>query len=316
MKIDQFMAYIEARTQSRNTLRAYRSSLERFAAYLDQEKLSADQVRRQTISGYINVMQRNRGRTREGQLSAATINRHLSVISQYYRWLQGEEEGRISNPVSLIHRPKVRNKKPRAVEEPILQALNKGIGSYRDKALILVLLYSGLRIDELRRLNRDSISAIRHVRRNGMIEFFGIGEVLGKGNKKRGFIVGPAGMKALKEYLINSRSADSLKPLFISSRKSRLSCRSMQHILGKWCQRLGLPHSHPHQLRHSFATRNVNAGMSLVVLQELLGHESLETLQRYYKIHGTRIKQEFFAAMEYVPRFSPGRSIPTRRKRA
>jgi site-specific recombinase XerD len=220
-------------------------------------------------------------------LSAATINRHLSVISQYYRWLQGEEEGRISNPVSLIDRPKIRNKKPRAVEDPILLALDRGIRSRRDKALILVLLYLGLRIGELRRLNSDSISAIRHVRQNGTTEFFGIGEVLGNDSKKRDFIIGPAGMEALKEYLISSRSGDSLKPLFRSSRKSRLSCRSMQHILSKWCRRLGLAHSHPHQLRHAFATRNVNAGMSLPVLQELLGHESLETVQRYYKIDGT-----------------------------
>jgi site-specific recombinase XerD len=125
MKISQFMTYMEARTQSLETLRAYRSSLVRFAAYLDKETLSADQIRRQTISEYINFLQRNRGRTIREQLSAATINGHLSVISQYYRWLQGEEEGRISNPVSLIDRPKIRNKKPRAVEDRILLALDR-----------------------------------------------------------------------------------------------------------------------------------------------------------------------------------------------
>jgi site-specific recombinase XerD len=312
MKIDDFLAALSVATPSRETHRAYKSVMLRFESFLNSQGIPEIKAKRTTILDFIAHRQSNRGRTVREELAPATINRELSVISQYYRWLQCEQGDNICNPVALVARPKVRNVKVRAIDESILRRLDRGVNSVRDRAMILVLLYSGLRISELHVLNRNSISAIRHVRRDGTIDFFGVGEVIGKGGKGRQFIVGPVGMNALKKYLISSKSSNPSEPLFLSSRRTRLSCRSMEHILGKWCKRLGVPHLNPHRLRHSFATRNVNVGMSLTVLQELLGHGSLQATQRYFKVNSERILREFFAAMEYVPRLETASAIRTR----
>jgi integrase/recombinase XerC len=135
---------------------------------------------------------------------------------------------------------------------------------------------------------------------DGSYMFTGMGEVTGKGGKRRTFLVGMNAVQAVAAYLTEQRTADQNPALFLSSRKQRLSDRAIQEILGKWCKRLHVPHVHIHQLRHSYATRNVNAGMSAAVLQTLLGHASLMTTQRYFHIQSERVAREYFSVMEFV----------------
>ncbi|MHB1745326.1 MAG: tyrosine-type recombinase/integrase [Acidobacteriaceae bacterium] len=106
-------------------------------------------------------------------------------------------------------------------------------------------------------------------------------------------------------YIAAKRMEDDLPSLFLSSRKTRLSSRAIQQIVDKWCDRLGVSHLHVHQFRHSYATRNVNAGMSAAVLQQLMGHASLTTTQRYFTIKPERLSREYFSVMEFVREFSP-----------
>jgi site-specific recombinase XerD len=83
-----------------------------------------------------------------------------------------------------------------------------------------------------------------------------------------------------------------------------ISTRAIQQVVDKWCRRLAIHHIHPHQLRHSFATHNVNAGMSAAVLQELMGHASLMT-QRYFRVRPDRLAREYNSVMEFVSQGSP-----------
>lgn len=98
---------------------------------------------------------------------------------------------------------------------------------------------------------------------------------------------------------------DNISALFLSQRRQRISGRAIQETVDKWCTKLGLEHIHVHQLRHSFATRNVNAGMSSTSLRELMGHANLNTTQRYFRVKPECLAREYFSAMEYLKDTSP-----------
>jgi site-specific recombinase XerC len=258
------------------------------------------QVKRSTIADFINYLSENKGRTQGDSLAPATIARQLAILSSYFEHLDDNSDGKIRNPVERVKRPKVANELPRAVDEQTLSRLIDGITDLRDKAIILTFIYSGLRLSELRQLNKDSIILRRRTAPDGDVQFYGYGEVVGKGNKRRDFRIGPKALQALGDYIKAGRLNDSNPALFISSRGKRISCRTVQQLIDKWCKRLNLIHIHIHQLRHSFATRNVNAGMSLPVLQALLGHANPHTTGRYFRVQSERKTREYFSVMEYL----------------
>lgn len=300
MLIDQYMQSLNTRTRSQETLRAYRQDLERFEAFLVVSQMGLTNIRLSTITAYIAYLNAKRIETSGSGLAPATVGRRLAVVSEYYEWLQADSDDPIPNPVKMVKRPRVRNVDIRSVEDDQLEVLVTGITSRRDKAIVLLFIYSGFRLSELRSLDKTSITARRVQLSEGNFEYFGEGQVVGKGGKQRPFRVGPKALSAVGSYIAVDRAADHNPALFLSSRKERLSCRAIQHIVNTWCKKLGLAHIHPHQLRHSFATRSINGGMSSSVLQELMGHASLSTTQRYFHMKGERISREYYSVMEYV----------------
>jgi site-specific recombinase XerD len=306
MKIQEFIDELSVRSKSAETLRAYRQDLERFDVFLKLQGLRINQVKRSTIVAYTKYLEEThkqfedaRDRIGAAPLSPATINRRLTVLSEYFIWAQGDSDKRVANPVALIKRPKVQNEDPSPVDEEDLQKLCDGITDPRDKAIFLVFVYSGLRLFELVKLNVGSIRPRRRKSSSGISEFYGFGTVIGKGGKKRNFIVGPVALKALQTYVASRKLSDLSCPLFASDRGQRLGCRAIQKILARWCCEVGINHVRVHQLRHTFATRNVNAGMSMEVLKELLGHSKLTATQRYFKVRPERIQREYYAATEF-----------------
>jgi site-specific recombinase XerD len=292
-------------TQSNETLRAYSQTLKRFEAFLRDRKLRVTQFKRQTVPDFINYLSENKGRTNGSALAPATIARQLAIVSSYFDYLDENTNGKIRNPIERVKRPKVSNQIPRAVDDLALSTLIDGITDLRDKAMILLFIYSGLRLSELRQLNKDSITSRKRTSPDGKVQYYGFGEVIGKGNKRREFRVGPRALIALGEYVKACRRDDDQPALFLSSRRKRIGARTIQQVLDKWCKQLNIKHAHIHQLRHAFATRNVNAGMSLPVLQSLLGHASPHTTGRYFTIQSERKTREYFSAMEYLGDTSP-----------
>ena len=301
MNIQGFLTNLATQTSSTETLRAYRQDLEKYEEFLRFKGLRVTQAKPSTISEFINHLNDKNG----GALAPASISRRLSVLSAFYEFLRGNSDGEIRNPVARMKRPKVNNELPRAVEDNTLATLVDGITDVRDKAIVLLFIYSGLRLAELVQLNKNTIVPRRSKAPDGTVQFYGQGEVIGKGRKRRQFIVGPAALQALGEYIKAHRVNDDNPALFLSERRQRISSRSVQDIVDRWCKRLDVPHIHVHQLRHSFATRNVNAGMSAAVLQELLGHSQLSTSQRYFRVKPDRLMREYFSVMEYVRQTSP-----------
>jgi site-specific recombinase XerD len=299
MKIDSFMKSLSTQTRSAETLRTYRQNLTRFEAFLNEIGLWVNRVKPSTITEFLNHLEENKGRTASGGLSSSTIGRRLSVVNAYYEWLRNESDTVVRNPVERVRRPKVRNEKPRDVDDSVLAKLVDGISNARDRAIVLLFVYNGLRLSELRQLDKTTITLRRRKEPDGTYQF-GSGEIVGKGGKRRSFLVGPKAMQAVATYIKQDRMSDAQTPLFLSSRKTRLSNRAIQQIVDKWCTRLGASHLHMHQFRHSFATRNVNAGMSAAVLQELMGHANLNTTQRYFHMKPERLQREYFSVMEFV----------------
>jgi site-specific recombinase XerC len=301
MRIEAYLKNLSTQTTSRETLRAYRQDLEKYEAFLRSKGLRVTQAKPSTITEFINHLTGTHG----GTLAPATISRRLSVLSAYYEFLRNNSDGNISNPVDRVKRPKVNNEAPRAVEDNVLATLVDGIADIRDKAIVLLFVYSGLRLAELCQLNMDTIVSRRRKTPDGQDQYFGTGEVLGKGRKRRKFIIGPTALQALGEYIKEYRTTDTNPALFLSSRRQRISCRNVQDIVSRWCKKLNVSHVHVHQLRHSYATRNVNAGMSAAVLQELMGHSNLSTTQRYFRVQPDRLSREYFAVMEFIRESSP-----------
>lgn len=301
MNIKGFLKNLATHTTSVETLRAYRQDLQKYEEFLRMKGLRVTQAKSTTISDFIAYLTANHG----SPLAPATIARRLAVVSEYYAFLGNDSNGKIKNPVQRVKRPTVNNDVPRAVDDQVLATLVGGITDTRDKAIVLLFLYSGLRLSELRQLDKTTIVTRKRISPDGTIQYFGIGEVQGKGRKRRQFIVGPTALEALREYIKQNRTADNNPALFLSQRRQRISSRAIQETVNQWCKKLNIPHIHVHRLRHSYATRNVNAGMSAAVLQQLMGHSNLATTQRYFRVQPDRLSREYFSVMEYVRQCSP-----------
>jgi len=143
MRIQDFIDELSIRSKSAETLRAYRQDLERFECFLKLMGLRINQVKRSTIVAYIKYLEETHGRTVSATLSPATINRRLTVLSEYFVWSQGDSDKPVRNPVALIKRPKVQNEDPSPVDEEDLQKLCDGITDPRDKAIVQLFVYSG-----------------------------------------------------------------------------------------------------------------------------------------------------------------------------
>ncbi len=224
-------------------------------------------------------------------LAASSRARALAALRNLYRWL--DRSGRMYNGmIGLVRSPRAQRPVPRPLPEPDAASLldeadcapeAAWIGR-RDRALFTLLYGCGLRIDEALSLNRgqaptqagDSIGSL---------------VVTGKGRKQRMVPVLPVVSTAIQNYLaLCPYQGDGGQPLFLGARGKRLNPGVAQRQMRTLRARLGLPDSTtPHALRHSFATHLLADGADLRTIQDLLGHASLSTTQRYTDVDATRI---------------------------
>ncbi|MBF0157647.1 MAG: tyrosine recombinase XerC [Magnetococcales bacterium] len=291
------------RRLSPHTVAAYLRDLREFAAFwlerhgrpLDRQglpRLAADDLR-----GFLGYGLR-------AGLSKATLQRRLASVRSWLNYL--EREGILDrNPGPLIGAPKQGLRLPRApsAEETqrLLESRLQRPGrpeplwvALRNVAALELLYTSGMRIGELCRLNRLDVD-ITH----------GDARVLGKGKKERIVPLGRLARAALTQYLLaRDRAVPPLgpnEPLFIGVNETpgdrRLNPRIVQRLLEGLRRQLGLPESlTPHALRHAFATHLLEAGADLRAIQELLGHASLSTTQRYTHLDHTALARAYDAA--------------------
>lgn len=301
MKIEPFLDYWRGHKDcTPATIRAYRSDLKMFQQFLEGSGIRRiTQVNHSIIGRYIEHMrQMKNGRVGKIGLADSTISRRLAAISSYFEFLQATSHPKLRNPLDgLVQRWK-NNKEPKPVDDETVDSLLGGITNQRDRVLIALFLATGLRVSEMHSLNRDSISFQVEIDAAGNEHFLGAGEVIGKGRKLRKFYVDELTLRIYAEYLRTRK--DDHPALFLSERRKRMSVGAIQYTLRSWCKKLGIPHINVHRLRHTFATNLANAHIDSLVLKDLLGHSSLATSQRYFKLHDTTLARGYFSAMEYL----------------
>lgn len=278
--IRRFAEHLAAeRRASEHTVAAYSRDLDGLAAF----------VREATgRPAEIGAIDRPLLRTWLGELartvSPVTIARKLSSLRAFFGYLEREGVVR-DNPARLLASPKLRRKLPTLlnasaaaeVMEAPLERSGPDVERYRDAAMLELLYGSGLRVSELAALDVNDVSLSA-----------GEVRVLGKGRKERVVPVGCKAIEALSRYLAHRgelvRAGDptSEKALFLGRRGTRLGVRRVQTLVQRYgALGAGRADLHPHALRHSCATHMLEGGADLRSIQEMLGHSSLSTTQRY-----------------------------------
>jgi len=279
---------------SENTCRAYAHDLEEFLCFIAEtrftgkkknvDKIVADEVDGMMIRGYLGFLhKRNR---------KVTIARKLSSLRSFFRYLV--KHGVIQdNPTDTILTPKQSKAIPAYLTVDDMFRLLDSIKAntlpgLRNRAIFEALYSSGLRVSELAGMDIFDVDFTNHVI-----------HVFGKGSKERIVPIGKKAIDAIKAYRERLQKEKSIKidkngPLFLNKNNGRLTTRSIARILNMIVKECGLlmPVS-PHALRHTFATHMLDAGADLRVVQELLGHKSLSTTQKYTHVTIDRLMETY-----------------------
>lgn len=281
-RLDAFLTALRTeRFCSPNTIAAYRRDI---AAFLGACESVPETVTRDTV-------RRHLGALRQQGLAPRTIQRKLSALRTWYRWLR--KLGHVEHdPTEGIRAPRGDRRLPDAPDPDrtgaMLDAQSTAAAplAARDRALLELMYSSGLRLSELTGLDcADLDHRGRRVR------------VLGKGRRTRIVPVGAKAIDAVKAWL---RHRPALGPrndaMFLNHRGERLSPRSVQNIVRRAGAMAGIEGLHPHQLRHAFATHLLESSGDLRAVQELLGHADLSTTQIYTHLDHQQLARVYDAA--------------------
>ena len=273
--VAKFIRALQERNASAHTIKAYRTDLEEFSAYVGPQGWG--EIDHVLIRGYLSSLY-------ERGLSKTSVARALAALRSLYRWLA--QEGVVDqNPAKLVATPKLPKKLPRV---PTIEEVNAVLDSQmpdssafaeRDRAILELLYGCGIRNSELVGINLDDIRWSNE-----------IVLVRGKGKKERYVPFGESAAEAVKTYLprrqqVLAENRSSERALLVNLRGSRLTTRSVGRIVKQVAVSKGLsPDVHPHTLRHAFGTHMLEEGADLRAIQEMLGHERLATTQRYTQL--------------------------------
>ncbi len=264
------------RNYSKHTLKAYLADIKEFGLVLKERNLISPE------NGDIDFLNMDETPVRVfisklyKKNKKVSISRKIASVRTFFEFLIRRGEMK-SNSAKLVPSPKGEKRLPTFLTVDEVVKLVEAPGSNnvyesRDKAILELLYSCGLRVSELVGINLNDLD----------LESMSV-KVLGKGNKERLVPLGSKASSAIKIYLIQRLD---LKPkedyLFVNSRGGRLTTRSIDRIIKKYAAISGIPKNiSPHVLRHTFATHLLGGGADLRAIQEMLGHKSLSTTQRY-----------------------------------
>lgn len=272
--LDFEATYVALRNFAEATRRGYASDLRHFLAYLSTTLgiESANEVRRSHLYHYLAELDK-RGR------AGATRARKIAAIKSFFGYL--EDIGAISvNPAQRIPRPKQELHEPRVLTEDKYRRLQQACRDHgRDRAIIELFLQTGLRLSEAAGLCLSDLQLPADASEKSV----GAVRVEGKGRKQRTVSLNWKAWQAIATYLAK-RPATDCPNLFLSKNSLALSGRAIQRIVKKYMAKAEIARASVHTLRHTFATHMVKKGTNLRVIQEALGHTSLQTTSRYVSL--------------------------------
>jgi site-specific recombinase XerD len=259
------------------------NKLKHFVLWLD---LSIEEVDKHKISAYIDYLLAKR-------LSPKTINCHLGVIRGFYRYLQKEEDREVINPVSKGRSLRLARPLPRHLRDEEVVLFFRSVKSRRDRAIFMLMLRCGLRVEEVANLSLDAID----YRQSRLFVYNG------KGGKDRVVYISSDASEALAEYLRIRRPTTRERKVFLVEkgrcRGKPISVRGIQKRIELYAKDSGIDVS-CHQLRHTMATQLLNADADLVTIQDLLGHTRIKTTQRYCRVSNLKVQRDYHRAMQEV----------------
>lgn len=270
--INAYLVFVsQVKNLSENTTKSYERDLKKLYLFLEKLNITNySDIKEEICSAWIGDLYSQNNKPK-------SIQRHLSSAKGFFRFLK-KNNLISSSPFELVTAPKSSNTLPDVLSpEDVEQLLNfkpSNTIEIRDMAIVELMYSSGLRVSETVNINisdfEENMSFLR---------------VIGKGSKTRLVPMGRFAINAINNWL-NEREkiSNNTDALFLNSKGSRLSVRSIQLRLKKMAIKQGLPPVHPHMLRHSFATHMLESSGDLRTIQELLGHSSLSTTQIYTKL--------------------------------
>jgi len=272
---------------SANTRAAYRRDVELFIEWcLDADHINApDQVTKLFVRDYLAFLH-DKGAT------SRTVARKIASLRRYFVW--NMRKGRVTvDPTQGVHTPKTKGRLPRPLDEATVVRLltTQDVDApqwrrLRDRAVLEILYGSGLRVSEVCSLSMSSCASNGNTLR-----------VMGKGSKERLVPLSAPAQQAIQQWLtVRCEVAGDVSPdtLFLSSRGKPLARRDVARLLDEACARAGIAGgTHPHALRHSFATHLMDNGADTRSIQELLGHSDAATTQRYTHVSKERLRTAY-----------------------
>jgi tyrosine recombinase XerC len=279
-ELGEFLAYLtHERNASPHTISSYRIDIGQLAAYLEERKIRLPQVDNVVLRGFLVELYRRK----LGKTSAA---RKLAAIRSFFKFCVRR---RIldENPAKVVSTPRIEQHVPGFLSEEEMRKLleipstGDALG-LRDRAILELFYATGIRVSELVGIGLEDLSLPERMVR-----------VKGKGKKERLVPFGKKAEASLRAYM-GARHEFPLRlgemSLFLNYQGGRLTTRSVQRLTAKYLKQAALRKGlSPHALRHSFATHLLGRGADLRVIQELLGHASLATTQKYTHMDVTQL---------------------------
>ena len=280
--IINYRRFLKRKNCSKHTLRNYMSTLKQFVLWVD---VPIEQVTHKIILSFMDHLL-------DKQLKPKTINCYLNSIRGFYEYLIEEEQVPISHPVKRGYSLRLSRPLPRYLRDEDVLRLFNVITSKRDRAMFMLMLRCGLRVEEVAKL---TIAALDLARSQLFV-------YEGKGVKDRVVYLSNDAQKILVQYLA-ARPSSRAKRVFLIEKgrfKGRpIQVRGIQHRMQQYAEEAGLKAS-CHHLRHTMATQLLNADADLVTIQDLLGHTRIKTTQRYCRVSNLKVQRDYHKAMERV----------------
>jgi site-specific recombinase XerD len=280
--ITKYRRFLKRRNYSSHTVKNYMNILDHFSAWI---QIPMEQATHKETEAYMDYLLRRRKKPK-------TINCYFGCIHAFYDYLIEDEKIPLTNPVKKNYRLRLPRPLPKHLRDEHIKVLFNELKDRRDRAMFLLMLRCGLRVEEVARLTVDAIEY-----RSRQLYVFN-----GKGSKDRVVYLSDDAQSALEKYM-QKRKRSKEKRVFLVQKGPftgrPISVRGIQKRIEYYAQRTGIEVS-CHHLRHTMATQLLNADADLVTIQDLLGHSKITTTQCYCRVSNLKVQRDYYKAIEVV----------------
>ena len=280
--VARYRRFLKRRNYSVHTVKNYINILSHFSVWL---QVPIEQITSKETDAYMDYLLRRRKKPK-------TINCHFGCIHAFYEYLIEDEGMSLINPLKKKYRLRLSRPLPKHLRDEQVMALFNEISDARDRAMFMVMLRCGLRVEEVARLTVDAIEY-----RSRRLYVYN-----GKGSKDRVVYLSDDALSALEAYMQKRKWSKEKKVFLVQKgplRGKPISVRGIQKRIEYYAKKTEIQVS-CHHLRHTMATQLLNADADLVTIQDLLGHSLITTTQCYCRVSNLKVQRDYYKAIKVV----------------